>query len=195
MLKVPTSGVIRRLLTPAHSRARGRKTRRLGASQRHAAWPSAPSARLHYRAAFFCGHGCRSLCVPSCLSSPAYRTCFDRSWWTADICWGEKQLTIYFGGQQFQWIFLLSDICFPILGADFLRHFNLVVDLEWKCIFGGDSNLLASVQAAPFSFRSLLVSFRMLPILVAARFQGRPPSWSSPSWRRRGSFSDPVAAG
>jgi hypothetical protein len=44
-------------------------------------------------------------------------------------CWGEKQLPVQFSGRCFTWTFLLAKVEFPILGADFLKHFNLIVDL------------------------------------------------------------------
>jgi hypothetical protein len=43
--------------------------------------------------------------------------------------WGESAIHLEFSGRTFTWNFLLADIEFPILGADFLRHFKLVVDL------------------------------------------------------------------
>jgi hypothetical protein len=44
-------------------------------------------------------------------------------------CWGEKQLPVQFSGRRFTWTFLLAKVEFPILGANFLKHFNLIVDL------------------------------------------------------------------
>ncbi len=43
-------------------------------------------------------------------------------------CWGEKKLDLLFHGLRFSWVFLLAAVQFPILGIDFLRHFNLMVD-------------------------------------------------------------------
>jgi hypothetical protein len=43
-------------------------------------------------------------------------------------CWGEKQLPVQFSGCRFTWTFLLAKVEFPILGADFLKHINLIVD-------------------------------------------------------------------
>jgi hypothetical protein len=43
-------------------------------------------------------------------------------------CWGEKQLSLSFGGKAFRWSFLLAAVQFPILGVDFLRHHGLLVD-------------------------------------------------------------------
>ena len=33
------------------------------------------------------------------------------------------------GGRRFIWDFLLADVALPIISADFLRHFGLLVDL------------------------------------------------------------------
>jgi len=44
---------------------------------------------------------------------------------------------VQFSGRRFTWTFLLEKVEFPILGADFLKHFNLIVDL-------GASQLLAT---------------------------------------------------
>jgi hypothetical protein len=43
--------------------------------------------------------------------------------------WGESVKPMAFDNKCFTWSFLLADIEFPILGADFLIHFKLVVDL------------------------------------------------------------------
>jgi hypothetical protein len=42
---------------------------------------------------------------------------------------GGEQLEICFAGQKFVWTFLLAKVDFAVLGADFLKHFHLVVDL------------------------------------------------------------------
>jgi hypothetical protein len=44
-------------------------------------------------------------------------------------CWGEKTLALQFGDRSFQWTFLLADVGFPIIGADFLRHHRFLVDM------------------------------------------------------------------
>lgn len=42
---------------------------------------------------------------------------------------GEKIFSMSFSGQNFVWNFVLADVDFPILGADFLRYHGLLVDL------------------------------------------------------------------
>jgi hypothetical protein len=44
-------------------------------------------------------------------------------------CWGWQDSVVKFGGRQFRWRFLLAAVSFPLLGADFLEHYKLVVDL------------------------------------------------------------------
>jgi hypothetical protein len=54
-------------------------------------------------------------------------------------CWGEKQLPVQFSGRRFTWTFLLASVEFPILGADFLKHFNLIVDLAASQLLATDT--------------------------------------------------------
>jgi hypothetical protein len=69
-------------------------------------------------------------------------------------------LALRFHGRQFEWTFLLADVQQPILGADFLRFYKLVVDMDAGQLldmanmqrFGPatvESRLLANVQATP----------------------------------------------
>ena len=51
-------------------------------------------------------------------------------------CWGDRRLHVAAGGRRFTWTFLLADVAMTIIGADFLRHFGLLVDL-------GEMQLLA----------------------------------------------------
>ncbi|CAE1283252.1 unnamed protein product [Acanthosepion pharaonis] len=44
---------------------------------------------------------------------------------------GEQSLTLDIGLRRtYQWIFTIADVKFPILGADFLAHYQLIVDLS-----------------------------------------------------------------
>ncbi len=89
-------------------------------------------------------------------------------------CWGEKTFSNSFSGQPFRWTFLLADVRFPIVGADFLKHFHLVVDLAAWCVidtttlrrFGpgissspSSGGLLSLVEATPAAYRSLFSEF------------------------------------
>ncbi|XP_069979451.1 uncharacterized protein [Penaeus vannamei] len=47
--------------------------------------------------------------------------------------YGERSRTLSLEGepaQRFQWIFLIADVLQPIIGADFLAHYGLMVDLQ-----------------------------------------------------------------
>ncbi len=49
--------------------------------------------------------------------------------------YGEKSITLSLGLRRiFKWIFIIADVQQPILGADFLHHFGLIVDLRAKCL-------------------------------------------------------------
>jgi hypothetical protein len=54
-------------------------------------------------------------------------------------CWGEMQLPVQFSGRRFSWTFLLAKVEFPILGADFLKHFNLIVNLAASQLLATDT--------------------------------------------------------
>ncbi len=43
-------------------------------------------------------------------------------------CWGERTLDLSFHGRKFSWAFLLATVSFPIIGVEFLRHHQLMVD-------------------------------------------------------------------
>ena len=42
--------------------------------------------------------------------------------------WGSRTIPLQFGNRRFQFSFLLADVDRPILGADFLAEFDLLVD-------------------------------------------------------------------
>ena len=45
--------------------------------------------------------------------------------------YGTRSITLDLGFRRtFRWVFILADVERPILGADFLRHFNLLVDMK-----------------------------------------------------------------
>jgi hypothetical protein len=82
-------------------------------------------------------------------------------------CWGEKELQLQIGDRLFTWTFLLAKIDFDI-GADFLKHFWLAVDLATRQLIdthsmssltGGAAQdagggLLAAVAAVARQYRS-----------------------------------------
>ena len=66
-----------------------------------------------------------------------------------------QSLTLNLGfRRKFQWVFVVADVKQPILGADFLNHFNLLVDLKCKHLI--DSNTRLQVQGMSISTQSPL---------------------------------------
>ena len=66
-------------------------------------------------------------------------------------CWGKRRLTVQFNGRRFSWSFLLAAVDFHIIGVDFLRHYNLLVDVTTGLLSKGDSKAADVVAAAVFS--------------------------------------------
>lgn len=46
--------------------------------------------------------------------------------------------------RKFQWPFILADVSKPIIGADFLRHYGLLIDLKRGCLKDPLTNLVSS---------------------------------------------------
>ena len=52
---------------------------------------------------------------------------------TSITTYGTRSLTLDFGLRRtFRWVFVVADVAFPILGADFLQYNNLLVDMRHK---------------------------------------------------------------
>lgn len=59
--------------------------------------------------------------------------------------YGESMYTLDFGLRRaFSWNFCIADVKHPILGADFLTHFGLLIDLSKRRILDSSTNLCAS---------------------------------------------------
>ena len=55
---------------------------------------------------------------------------------------GEKSLTLDFGLRRvFRWVFIVADLPTPIIGADFLRQFNLLVDVKNQKLIDSTTSL------------------------------------------------------
>ncbi len=95
-----------------------------------------------------------------------------------------------FSGRHFEWTFLLAKVNFAILGANFLKHFNLIVDLAANQIVDAVSlqrftagppaatdappasrGLFATIEATPPAFRGIFSEFQS----VASAAWGLPP--------------------
>ena len=50
--------------------------------------------------------------------------------------YGSRSITLNLGLRRtFRWVFIIADTPFPILGADFLRHYSLLVDMRHNRLF------------------------------------------------------------
>ena len=58
------------------------------------------------------------------------------------ITYGKRSLTLNLGlGRVFRWIFIVANVQEPILGADFLRHFSLLVDFKHSRLIDATTQL------------------------------------------------------
>ena len=70
---------------------------------------------------------------------------------------GQRSLTLRIGLRRtFSWVFVVADVSQPIVGADFLYHYGLLVDLRAKQL--RDSTTSLSVVVEPFDSVSLRLS-------------------------------------
>ena len=53
--------------------------------------------------------------------------------------WGTRTIPLRFGKRSFEWTFLLAAVDRPILGADWLAHNSLLVDLSAGQVLSSDS--------------------------------------------------------
>ena len=60
-------------------------------------------------------------------------------------CSGSRLIPLLFGAHRFEWPFQLAPVAIPILGADFLKHFNLILDVSNQRVFSTDSPTNPSV--------------------------------------------------
>ena len=57
---------------------------------------------------------------------------------TAITTYGNKLLTLNIGLRRtFQWVFIIAAVKNPIIGADFLRHYSLLVDVAHNRLIDG----------------------------------------------------------
>ena len=130
-------------VTPLRSVSRGGKTRRPGSSGglRSAwwQWPSCTSDGQGHQQQFPCGHRSCFFCysVSFSSSSPPTGPKINSVDASPIPCWGWANRKLKAGGMWFQWKFLNAKVAFPILGANFLASFNLLVDLRHSHLVWG----------------------------------------------------------
>ena len=77
--------------------------------------------------------------------------------------YGWKKLPVCFNNMTYSWDFLIADVQTPLLGADFLAHYNLLVDVKNRRLIdttsfktfqlspSNSSNTISTVQPGPFN--------------------------------------------
>ena len=104
-------------------------------------------------------------------------------------CAGTREIPLCFGSRRFSWSFQLAPVTVPILGADFLRHHHLLVDVAGRRVLDSSSLsavgevfssspessevLHAALLATPSSICDLLTEFP--DVLSSDGFTAAPP--------------------
>ena len=67
--------------------------------------------------------------------------------------YGLRSLTLNFSltlnlglRQPYRWIFMIADVSHAILGADFLSHFGLTIDIKNKTLIDSTTNLITDIS-------------------------------------------------
>ncbi|XP_068233303.1 uncharacterized protein [Palaemon carinicauda] len=60
--------------------------------------------------------------------------------------YGYKNITLPFGNCKFNFKYIFAEVTLPILGADFLSHFHLLVDVTHRRLVNADSYLSTPLQ-------------------------------------------------
>ena len=60
-------------------------------------------------------------------------------------CSGSRVIPLQFGKHKLEWPFQLAPVAIPILGVDFLKHYNLLLDVSNQRVFSADSPTSPSI--------------------------------------------------
>ena len=102
---------------------------------------------------------------------------------TTITTYGTRSLTLYLGPRRtLRWVFIIADVKKPILGADFLRNFGLLVDVKHNRL--SDTRTLLKVQGIVSHTSSLRPSLHAREpenefSALLAEFPAVPQAWSS----------------
>ena len=65
------------------------------------------------------------------------------------LTYGYKTLQLFFAGSKYKWDFIVADVSTPIIGADFLANFNLLIDMANRRLVNASTLASTSIAAAP----------------------------------------------
>ena len=95
---------------------------------------------------------CRSL-FPKSIVHSGCSPGTDTHWIVANgsriITYGHKSLQLSFSGSTFQWQFIVAEVSIPLIGADFLEHFHLLVDVANRHLVNTTTLASTTFTAAP----------------------------------------------
>lgn len=81
---------------------------------------------------------------------------------------GLRPLTLNLGLRRpYYWIFTVADVAHPILGADFLGHFNLTVDVKNRVLTDATTTLKTIISSTHQNALQLTLSFLLLLLLLS----------------------------
>lgn len=78
------------------------------------------------------------------MRGPLKRTSFDLTAANGSIIgtYGSSAINLNFGlRKSFSWKFVIADVAKPIIGADFIAHFGLLIDLKHKRLIDSETGL------------------------------------------------------
>ena len=95
--------------------------------------------------------------------------------------YGRRSLTICLGlRRSFPWVFTVADVRMPILGADFLSHFGLLVDMKHSRLI--DPSTTLSSRGTPFHAQIFGISFVTPPISPFTQLLNQFPGLTQPNY-------------
>ena len=111
-------------------------------------------------------------------------------------CLGSRVIPLQFGNHRFELSFQLAPVAIPILGADFLKHYNLLLDVSNQRVFSTDSPTSPSIvlptspdfKSAPLKANLLATRAGHVPTFLKSFRSVLERGPSDKSFRSRSSF-------
>jgi len=101
-------------------------------------------------------------------------------------CWGTRRLTLQVHNKTFSWNFILAAVAFPIIGGDFLAHFDLKVDLRRLQLEHGTRGWHVPLLAPPAGSTFAAIGAQPASSAHSPPHNPAPPTPIRPSTQERG---------